>query len=183
MYQFHVSYWLMNHLRPRLSCFFFVTNLEVAAWSGKTSKTEKHVMMFANLYVAVPEDPRKVIVTQLSFCPKDREEMHLDLSGLINWLTPRFESTTSSDAFCRLWSPCNVFCFLTILGDLEEVKKKSFHVKEGCKFKLKITFYVQREIVSGLRYNHTLYRKGIKGKLCRTYFKSSLITSVFSVKI
>ena len=41
-----------------------------------------HVWNLLNLMFTVPNDPRKVIVTKLSFCPDGREEMHLDLSGI-----------------------------------------------------------------------------------------------------
>ncbi|CAG5135644.1 unnamed protein product [Candidula unifasciata] len=44
----------------------------------------------------------------------------------------------------------------------EEIKKESFTLKEGCKYRIKIYFFVQREIVSGLRYEHKVYRKGIQ---------------------
>lgn len=35
---------------------------------------------------------------------------------------------------------------------VEEIKKKKFVLKEGVKFAIRIEFYVQREIVSGLKY-------------------------------
>ncbi|GFO47423.1 rho GDP dissociation inhibitor [Plakobranchus ocellatus] len=44
---------------------------------------------------------------------------------------------------------------------LEDIKKESFTIKEGCKYRIKIYFYIQREIVTGLRYFHSVYRKGI----------------------
>ncbi|GFS21561.1 rho GDP-dissociation inhibitor 1 [Elysia marginata] len=44
----------------------------------------------------------------------------------------------------------------------DEIKKECFSIKEGCKYQLKIYFYVQRDIVPGLKYHHTVYRKGIR---------------------
>ncbi|XP_059160376.1 rho GDP-dissociation inhibitor 1-like [Physella acuta] len=44
----------------------------------------------------------------------------------------------------------------------EEIKKQCFTLKEGCKYQIKIYFFVQRDIVSGLRYEHKVYRKGIQ---------------------
>jgi len=44
----------------------------------------------------------------------------------------------------------------------EEIKKESFTLKEGCKYQIKIYFYVQRDIVSGLRYHQKVYKAGIK---------------------
>ncbi|KAK3797245.1 hypothetical protein RRG08_030470 [Elysia crispata] len=44
----------------------------------------------------------------------------------------------------------------------EEIKNESFTIKEGCKYQIKIYFLVQREIVTGLKYVHKVFRKGIK---------------------
>jgi hypothetical protein len=38
-----------------------------------------------------------------------------------------------------------------LLSDVSQLKNMNFFVKEGVKYKLKITFNVQRQIVSGLR--------------------------------
>ena len=40
----------------------------------------------------------------------------------------------------------------------------NFIVKEGVKYKLMLTFNVQREIVSGLKFVNVVKRKGIKGR-------------------
>jgi len=44
----------------------------------------------------------------------------------------------------------------------EEIKKESFALKEGCKYQIKVYFYVQRDIVSGLKYQQKVYKAGIK---------------------
>jgi len=54
---------------------------------------------------------------------------------------------------------------LDLTGDLKDLKKSSITIKEGCKYKLKIQFRVQREIVSGLRYFQATHRKGFKGEV------------------
>ena len=46
--------------------------------------------------------------------------------------------------------------------NLQELKKSSILVKEGCKYKIQINFKVQRDIVSGLRYRQSSFRKGIR---------------------
>ena len=53
--------------------------------------------------------------------------------------------------------------FVFMPGDLAKLKENSIVIKEGCAYKVKIEFRVQREIVSGLRYFQTTYRKGIRG--------------------
>ncbi|ELU09039.1 hypothetical protein CAPTEDRAFT_121631 [Capitella teleta] len=49
-----------------------------------------------------------------------------------------------------------------LTGDLKALKKESFILKEATQYRVKIYFYVQREIVPGLKYTQASYRKGIK---------------------
>jgi len=51
---------------------------------------------------------------------------------------------------------------LDLEGDLKALKEKSILMKEGVSYKVKIAFFVQREIVSGLKYIQGVYRKGIR---------------------
>jgi Rho GDP-dissociation inhibitor len=51
---------------------------------------------------------------------------------------------------------------LDLNGDLAKLKDSPITVKEGCEYRVKIVFRVQRDIVSGLRYAQNSYRKGIK---------------------
>lgn len=50
------------------------------------------------------------------------------------------------------------------LDDLENLKKKTFAVKEGIQYRIRIDFYVQREIVTGLKYIQKVIRHGIQRK-------------------
>ncbi|XP_042361799.1 rho GDP-dissociation inhibitor 3 isoform X2 [Plectropomus leopardus] len=50
---------------------------------------------------------------------------------------------------------------MDLTGDLSALKEKTFCLKEGVMYRLKIHFKVNREIVSGLRYHHSTTRKGI----------------------
>ncbi|XP_063817276.1 rho GDP-dissociation inhibitor 1 [Pseudophryne corroboree] len=51
---------------------------------------------------------------------------------------------------------------LDLTGDLEKFKKESFCLKEGVEYRIKISFKVHRDIVSGLKYQQQTYRKGVK---------------------
>ncbi|XP_018528412.1 rho GDP-dissociation inhibitor 3 [Lates calcarifer] len=51
---------------------------------------------------------------------------------------------------------------MDLTGDLSALKEKTFSIQEGAKYRLKIHFKVNREIVAGLRYHHVTYRKGIR---------------------
>ena len=59
-----------------------------------------------------------------------------------------------------------VFWLITlciISGDISKLKKSPFIIKEGCQYRVKIYFYVQRELVSGLKYVQKSHKAGIKG--------------------
>ncbi|XP_073699975.1 rho GDP-dissociation inhibitor 1 isoform X2 [Garra rufa] len=51
---------------------------------------------------------------------------------------------------------------LDLQSDLEVFKKQSFVLKEGVEYRIKISFKVNKEIVSGLKYVQQTYRKGVK---------------------
>uniref|UniRef100_A0A7N8X3Z9 Rho GDP dissociation inhibitor (GDI) gamma n=1 Tax=Mastacembelus armatus TaxID=205130 RepID=A0A7N8X3Z9_9TELE len=51
---------------------------------------------------------------------------------------------------------------MDLTGDLSALKEKSFSLQEGVKYRLKIHFKVNREIVAGLKYHHVTYRKGVR---------------------
>ncbi|XP_078257532.1 rho GDP-dissociation inhibitor 1 [Rhinoraja longicauda] len=51
---------------------------------------------------------------------------------------------------------------LDLTGDLDKLKKNPFVLKEGVEYKIKISFKVNNEIVSGLKYIQSTSRKGIK---------------------
>jgi hypothetical protein len=51
---------------------------------------------------------------------------------------------------------------LTSAQKLKELEKKGIVLKEGCHYKVKIYFYVQREIVQGLKYVQQTYKAGIR---------------------
>jgi len=50
---------------------------------------------------------------------------------------------------------------LDLTQDLNEIKKKKFVLKEGIKFRIRIDFVVQREIVTGLKYIQKVSRMGV----------------------
>jgi len=43
--------------------------------------------------------------------------------------------------------------------DLEKMKKNPFVLKESCHYKIRVTFKVQHDIVSGLKYVNSVFRK------------------------
>lgn len=53
---------------------------------------------------------------------------------------------------------------LDLTQNLAEIKKKTFSVKEGILYQIRIDFFVQREIVTGLKYVQKITRLGAPGK-------------------
>lgn len=51
---------------------------------------------------------------------------------------------------------------LDLSGDLSQLKQSTFTIKEGVQYRIRIEFYVQHEIVTGLKYIQKTYRKGIQ---------------------
>ena len=51
---------------------------------------------------------------------------------------------------------------LDLTEDLEALKKRIFAVKEGIQYRIRIDFYVQREIVTGLKYIQKVMRHSIQ---------------------
>ncbi|XP_054160268.1 rho GDP-dissociation inhibitor 2-like [Oppia nitens] len=47
-------------------------------------------------------------------------------------------------------------------GNLEAIKKQIFTIKEGIQYRIRIDFIVQREIVTGLKYQQKIHRHGIQ---------------------
>lgn len=50
---------------------------------------------------------------------------------------------------------------MDLTGDLQALRERTFVLKEGVTYRLKIDFKVNREIVAGLRYHHVIQRQGI----------------------
>ncbi|KAL8772675.1 MAG: hypothetical protein Q9209_002336 [Squamulea sp. 1 TL-2023] len=51
---------------------------------------------------------------------------------------------------------------LSVPGALESLKSKPFSIKEGAKFRMKASFRVQHDVLSGLKYLQVVKRKGIR---------------------
>ncbi|KAM6904495.1 rho GDP-dissociation inhibitor 3 [Xenentodon cancila] len=51
---------------------------------------------------------------------------------------------------------------IDLTGDLSTLKEKNFTLQEGVKYRIKINFKVSKDIVSGLKYRHVTYRKGVR---------------------
>eukprot|EP01133_Synstelium_polycarpum_P008949 gene8949-10495_t len=57
-------------------------------------------------------------------------------------------------------------------AQIDAMKATPFVLKENCKYKIRITFKVQHDIVSGLKQTNLVYRKGIKVATVKTMLGS-----------
>jgi hypothetical protein len=56
-----------------------------------------------------------------------------------------------------------VFSGLEKKETLDKLKERPFVLKENCKYKIKILFRVQHDIVTGLKYVNFVYKGGVRG--------------------
>ena len=68
----------------------------------------------------------------------------------------------------------------------DQIKQSKIVLKEGSKYRVKIFFFVQRDIVAGLRYEQKVYRKGVRGTVkvaataCALILIVCFVTCIFS---
>ncbi|KAL3470917.1 immunoglobulin E-set [Aspergillus californicus] len=56
----------------------------------------------------------------------------------------------------------DVFIDVSEPGAVDELKNKPFTIKEGATFRIKVTFEVHKDVLSGLKYLQVVKRKGIR---------------------
>lgn len=86
-------------------------------------------------------NPNRVIVKRLALVVDGREDMLIDL-GNGNYLKCNF----------TLHSKKTFSFAIDTDKHIENIKNSTFTIKEGIKYRIKIDFYVQREIVTGRLY-------------------------------
>ncbi|XP_028311888.1 rho GDP-dissociation inhibitor 1 [Gouania willdenowi] len=114
--------------------------------------------------------PAKKTLQEISEMDKDDESLRKYKETLLGFSSaevtadpnaPNVQVTKMTLVVCNAENaPKDVVIDLT--GNLVELKNNPFVLKEGVEYKIKISFKVNKEIVSGLRYCQQSYRKGIK---------------------
>lgn len=56
----------------------------------------------------------------------------------------------------------DVIIDLNAPGSVEKLRSQPFTIKEGAEFRMKATFVVQHDVLSGLKYLQVVKRKGIR---------------------
>lgn len=85
----------------------------------------------------------------------------VDENNLLKAIIKRFSVTVDGKEVCSVDLPgkINIIYSLYYLANGEY----TFNIKEGSHFKLNFQFFIQRDIVSGLKYLHKVSRHGIEG--------------------
>ncbi|XP_029432037.1 rho GDP-dissociation inhibitor 3 isoform X2 [Rhinatrema bivittatum] len=109
--------------------------------------------------------PEKKTLQEIQELDKEDESLNKYKEALLGSATPTKDPNAPNVMVTRLTLVCSEApepITMDLKGDLLALKNQKFVVKEGVDYKIKINFTVCREIVSGLKYLHSTYRKGIK---------------------
>ncbi|KAM6972110.1 rho GDP-dissociation inhibitor 1-like [Aplochiton taeniatus] len=108
--------------------------------------------------------PAQKSLQEIQELDKDDESLRKYKEALLGSAAAITDGTGPNVQVTRLTLVCDAPSPLTLdlTGDLEEFKKQSFVLKEGVEYRIKISFKVNKEIVSGLKYVQQTFRKGVK---------------------
>ncbi|XP_045744221.2 rho GDP-dissociation inhibitor 1 [Mirounga angustirostris] len=109
--------------------------------------------------------PAQKSIQEIQELDKDDESLRKYKEALLGRVTVSADPSVPNVVVTRLTLVCSTApgpLELDLTGDLESFKKQSFVLKEGVEYRIKISFRVNREIVSGMKYIQHTYRKGVK---------------------
>ncbi|KAL6057800.1 hypothetical protein STEG23_034003 [Scotinomys teguina] len=109
--------------------------------------------------------PAQKSIQEIQELDKDDESLRKYKEALLGRVAVSADPNVPNVIVTRLTLVCSTSpgpLELDLTGDLESFKKQSFVLKEGVEYRIKISFRVNREIVSGMKYIQHTYRKGVK---------------------
>ncbi|MBW03042.1 Rho GDP-dissociation inhibitor 1, partial [Eschrichtius robustus] len=109
--------------------------------------------------------PAQKSIQEIQELDKDDESLRKYKEALLGRVAVSADPNVPNVVVTRLILVCSTApgpLELDLTGDLESFKKQSFVLKEGVEYRIKISFRVNREIVSGMKYIQHTYRKGVK---------------------
>ncbi|CAN9510776.1 unnamed protein product [Ophioblennius macclurei] len=109
--------------------------------------------------------PAQKTVQELHELDKDDESLRKYKEALLGSEVSKADPSIPNVLVTRMSLVCESAptpLVLDLQGDLEAFKSQSFVLKEGVEYKIQISFKVNREIVSGLKYVQQTFRKGVK---------------------
>ncbi|XP_047427271.1 rho GDP-dissociation inhibitor 3 [Mugil cephalus] len=109
--------------------------------------------------------PAQKSLQEIQDLDKDDESLVKYKQTLLGPEAPRADESGPNVTVTRLTLLCDDApepISMDLTGDLSALREKSVSLQEGARYRLKIHFKVNREIVSGLKYRHVTYRKGVR---------------------
>ncbi|XP_053551225.1 rho GDP-dissociation inhibitor 2 isoform X2 [Bombina bombina] len=109
--------------------------------------------------------PEKKSLQEIQELDKEDESLNKYKKTLLGELPAAIDPNAPNVQVTRLTLVCDDApgpITMDLTGDLLYLKNEPFVLKEGACYKVKISFKVNKEIVSGLKYVHHTYRKGLK---------------------
>ncbi|KAJ7422738.1 rho GDP-dissociation inhibitor 1 [Pitangus sulphuratus] len=109
--------------------------------------------------------PAQKSIQEIQELDKDDESLRKYKEALLGAVTVSADPNAPNVVVTKLTLVCATApgpLELDLTGDLESYKKQAFVLKEGVEYRIKISFRVNREIVSGLKYIQHTFRKGVK---------------------
>ncbi|XP_053466108.1 rho GDP-dissociation inhibitor 1 [Ictalurus furcatus] len=109
--------------------------------------------------------PAQKSLQEIQELDKDDESLRKYKEALLGSTSVSIDPNAPNVQVTRLTLMCETApapLTLDLQGDLESFKKQSFILKEGVEYRIKISFKVNKEIVSGLKYVQQTFRKGVK---------------------
>ncbi|KAF7698177.1 rho GDP-dissociation inhibitor 1 [Silurus meridionalis] len=109
--------------------------------------------------------PAQKSLQEIQELDKDDESLRKYKEALLGQVSVAVDPNAPNVQVTRLTLVCDTApapLTLDLQGDLESFKKQSFILKEAVEYRIKINFKVNKEIVSGLKYEQQTYRKGVK---------------------
>ncbi|XP_006869562.1 PREDICTED: rho GDP-dissociation inhibitor 1 isoform X2 [Chrysochloris asiatica] len=109
--------------------------------------------------------PAQKSIQEIQELDKDDESLRKYKEALLGRVAVSADPNVPNVVVTRLTLVCSTApgpLELDLTGDLESFKKQSFVLKEGVEYRIKISFQVNREIVSGMKYVQHTSRKGFK---------------------
>ncbi|XP_010006939.1 PREDICTED: rho GDP-dissociation inhibitor 1 isoform X2 [Chaetura pelagica] len=109
--------------------------------------------------------PAQKSIQEIQELDKDDESLRKYKEALLGAVTVTADPNAPNVVVTKLTLVCATApgpLELDLTGDLESYKKQAFVLKEGVEYRIKVSFRVNREIVSGLKYIQHTFRKGVK---------------------
>ncbi|KAI4566856.1 hypothetical protein MJG53_015533 [Ovis ammon polii x Ovis aries] len=159
------------HTQPPVRCLYCkVSHIQLEVSMAEQEPTAEQLAQIAaeneeDEHSVNYKPPAQKSIQEIQELDKDDESLRKYKEALLGRVAVSADPNVPNVVVTRLTLVCSTApgpLELDLTGDLESFKKQSFVLKEGVEYRIKISFRVNREIVSGMKYIQHTYRKGVK---------------------